>query len=228
MAVFYIPPRTQQLRLFRPATHDVGCLVGDVDVAVMRPSAEHDLDRCFGVLLGWRCFPGFTFEPGRGAGEALGNEERRAKVRLVRACEFDMMGELVDHLTAQRGNRSWDPNDHGSSIRPVFTAGFELPRRAQHGRWDAIPPGRMGRQEVLPGLGGEGAEIVGNGRVESKRRCRVGTRYQQDPGRNARGNDYEDGSTTHPTRLPTIGGVDRCRLRGRHKKPPTIVFRRGG
>ena len=180
-------------------------LFGDLDVAMMRSSPKNKLDGCFCVLLGRCRFPCLAFEPVRGAGKTLRSRKAGSKSTLLRAGELDVMGEFMDQLIAQSGSRPRDPDDDRGGIGPVLATGIELPCRAQGGRRDTVPPGRMGCQEVLPGLSGEGAEIIGNRGIESESRCRIGEGDQQDSGSNPRGNHYEDDGTTHTTRLTAVG-----------------------
>ncbi len=85
---------------------------------------------------------------------------------MFRAGELDMVGELVDQPAAQARSRPWYSDDHGRRAWPVLGAVVELPRGAEDHRGDAIAPCLVGREEIRPGLGGEGVEIVGNRVIE--------------------------------------------------------------
>lgn len=187
---------------------------------MVRASTQNYFDGCFGVLLGRCRFPSPAVEPFRSRRKTLGFQKRRPKVCLLGAGELDVMGEFMDQLIAQSGSRPRDPDHDRGGIGPVLATGIELPCRAQGGRCDTVPARRMGCQEVLPGLSGEGAEIIGDRGIESESRCRIGAGDQQDSGSNPRGYHYEDDGTTHTARLLPFGVIDRCRLQGRHKNRP--------
>ncbi len=183
---------------------------------------KNKLDGCFCVLLGGRRLPCIAVEPRRGTGKALCLREGGSELTLFRTGELDVMGELVDHLVAQGGGRPRNPDDDRGGVRPVFGTSIELPRRAKGRRGDAICSRRVDRQEILPGLSGEGSEIIGNRDIESQRRRGAITGNQQESGRNCYNNHCEHDRSTHTTSLPTSDAVDRCRLGVQHMNRPQL------
>ena len=139
---------------------------------------------------------------------------------MLRAGELDMVGKLVDHPAAQVRSRPGDSDDHGCRGWSVLGTIVELPRRAEDDRGDTIAPSPVGREEIFPGLGGEGAEIVGNGVIESERGRAVWPSDQQNTGANRRREHYDNKYTTHARSLPTLGAADRCRVRRQPKNQP--------
>lgn len=139
---------------------------------------------------------------------------------MLRAGELDMVGELVDQPVAQVRSRPGDSDDHGRRAWPVLGTVVELPRGTEDDRGDAIAPRLVSREEILPGLGGEGAEVVGNGVIESERGRAVWPSDQQNTGDNRRREHCDNEYTTHARSLPTLGAADRCRVRRQPKNQP--------
>ena len=185
-----------------PPADDVGCLVRDRDAAVVGTATEDYLNGGFCVLLRWRRLPCVAIEPIGRSGQTLCGEERRTELLMFRTREFDMMGEFVDQPGTQVRSGPGNSNDDGRRTGVVFGAVVELPRGAEDDRGDAIVPRLVGREEVLPGFGGEVGQIAGNRDVEPKRgRAIPADGQQRNTGGHRRCKHGESECTTHPEEL---------------------------
>lgn len=194
-------------------THDSDCFVRDGDAILMCASTEYHFGGGFGIVFGRRRFPRTGVEPIGGLGETLGDKERSSELLMVRARELNMVGEFMGQIVAQIRCGAWDSDDNRHRSWSVLGTVVEFPHSAQDGRRDAIPARRVRREEVLPGLGGEGPEISRHGGIELKFRNGVRAREHQDDGHNCRCNHGENKYTTHGTSLPTLGVSRRSRSR---------------
>lgn len=187
---------------------------------MVRSATKHHFDGGFRILLGRRCLPRVTVEPVGRSGQTLSNEETRPEFLMLRAREFDVVGELVDQPVAKVRSRPGDSDDHGRRVWSVLGTIIEFPRGAEDDGSDAIEPRLVGREEILPGLNGESAEIVGNGVIESKSGRAVWASDQQNTGDDCRREHCENECTTHPRSLPILDAVGPCRVRDQYKNHP--------
>jgi hypothetical protein len=128
--------------------------------------AQHDLDGGLGELLRRDIRPAPATAP-RGVGrKALRRKETRPEKPLRRACVFEVMRELVDHLGPKRRGRSGDPHRHQPAARVVRGPGPEVPRGTERYIRQASPAGRKSMEELLPGRRRQRANILGHRGVD--------------------------------------------------------------
>ena len=189
---------------------------------MVRSATEHYFGGGLGILLGRCRLPRAAVEPVGRRGQALCSEETPTELFMLRAREFDMMGELVDQPAAQVRSRPGDSNHHGRRARPVLGAVIELPRGTEGDREDASAARLVGREKTLPDLGGEGVKIVRNGVIESKRWRVIWASDQQSPDDHRR-RECENEDTTHPRSLLNLGAADRSEFSGQCWNQPRSV-----
>ena len=143
-----------------PFSNDLDSVCCQQDPSLVGASPLDHLDCGFGVLLGRGGLPCTSLEP-RGVGrEPLGAKEVGSQFAVFGASEFEMVGELMYQLAAQRRRGSRDPHRQDCGVRPVLGPGIQFPCGFEGDRRKAIMAGGYRSKEVIPGLIGEGPQII--------------------------------------------------------------------